>query len=139
MPRNNKIRVALDTNLWISYLISKRLKSIDKLFKQGHLIIIFSTELLEEFIEVTSQSKFEKYFAKEDINKLLKLFNVYGELIEVTSTVKACQDPKDNFLLALSKDSELDFLITGDTDLLILKHFGKTKIITYKEFESLDL
>jgi predicted nucleic acid-binding protein len=44
------------------------------------------------------------------------------------------RDAKDNYLLALAKDSQADFLITGDQDLLILQQFGITKIVTYQQF-----
>jgi len=35
----------------------------------------------------------------------------------------------------LAKDGDADYLITGDNDLLVLKEFGKTKIVTLREFE----
>jgi uncharacterized protein len=57
-----------------------------------------------------------------------------GEVIESQSIVSACRDPKDNYLLALAKDSNADFLITGDQDLLILENFDLTKIVTYQDF-----
>jgi len=44
---------------------------------------------------------------------------------------------KDNFLLALARDGNADYLITGDKDLRDMKVFEKTKIVTLNEFESL--
>jgi predicted nucleic acid-binding protein len=38
--------------------------------------------------------------------------------------------------LALAKDSEADYLITGDGDLLILENFAGTAILTYQDFIS---
>jgi len=84
MPENVKIRAILDTNLWISYLISNDIAQIDKLFERDELVLIFSQELLEEFIEVANRPKFRKYFKLEDIEELLELFDVYGETIAVT-------------------------------------------------------
>ncbi len=55
--------------------------------------------------------------------------------IDVTSEVTVCRDPKDNFLLALSKDGKASHLITGDKDLLTLKKFGKTKIVSMGGFK----
>ncbi len=130
-----KIRAILDTNLWISYLISKELSKIDVLFERDELIILFSNELLEEFIEVASRPQFRKYFALVDIEELLELFDVYGEVVGVTATVDACRDPKDNFLLALAKNGNADFLITGDADLLDLENFEGTEILRYSDFE----
>lgn len=131
----NNIRVILDTNLWISYLISKRLKKIDELFEEDRIALIFSQELLEEFIAVASRPKFSRYFSKENVEELLEHFDYFGELIEVTSSVSVCRDEKDNFLLALAKDGKVDYLVTGDKDLLVLKSFERTKIMTYSDFE----
>lgn len=133
------MRIILDTNLWISYLISKRLQSIDQLFAQSAVRLIFSRELLEEFITVARRPKFSKYFNRMDIDNLLVLFESYGELVDVHSVVDACRDAKDNFLLALAKDSNADYLVTGDEDLLALSYFAQTRIINYADFERICL
>ena len=54
--------------------------------------------------------------------------------IETKSTVSICRDPKDNFLLALAKDAGADYLITRDEDLLTIKQFEKTIILTLEDF-----
>ena len=130
--RNKKI--ILDTNLWISFLISKKFSQIDKLIENKKIILIFSNELLEEFIDVVSRPKFKKYFSKKDIEKILEYFDQFGELVKVKSDIKICRDEKDNFLLNLSVDSKADYLITGDKDLLILEKIEDTKIKTFSEF-----
>jgi len=135
MPRNTPLRVILDTNLWISYLISKRLRKIDALFEENGVTLIFSDELMEEFLEVAQRPKFGKYFTSADLENLLALFDVYGEWVQVVSSVDLCRDAKDNFLLALAKDGKADYLITGDQDLLIIKKFEDTDILIYAEFE----
>ena len=58
-----------------------------------------------------------------------------GTIIQVSSVVEICRDAKDNFLLALAKDSQADYLITVDADLLVIKKFEHTEIVTYTEFE----
>jgi putative PIN family toxin of toxin-antitoxin system len=135
MPKGTKIRVILDTNLWISFLISKRLRVINNLFNRESVTLIFSRELLDEFIEVAQRPKFKKYFSITDLERLLTLFDTYGELVTVSSTVDLCRDEKDNFLLALAKDSRANYLITGDEDLLIIKKFEDTEIVSYTQFE----
>jgi putative PIN family toxin of toxin-antitoxin system len=94
-------RIILDTNLWISFLISKNLTEIDNLVQTKDTTLIFSNESLEEFIEVVKRPKFEKYFSKKDIEKLLDIFDQFAELIKVKSEIDICRDPKDNFLLNL--------------------------------------
>lgn len=129
-------RVVLDTNLWISFLISKRQKELDVLLESGAVTLIFSQELLEEFLEVSERSKFKRFFKKSDIKTLLSQIETFGELIKVESKISECRDPKDNFLLSLSIDSKADFLVTGDSDLLVLGKIEKTKIVSWTEFIS---
>lgn len=133
MPASQLIRAILDTNLWISYLISKRLGMIDDLFERNELVLLFSEELLEEFVEVAGRPKFKSYFRDEDVDKPLGLFDDFGEIVDVTSKVDLCRDPKDNFLLSLAKDGAADYLVTGDPDLLVIGKFENTEILTYSE------
>ena len=127
-------KIILDTNLWISFLITNRFTEIDDLISEGKIRLIFSNELIEEFLFVAQRPKFKKYFTKDKIEDLLKLFDNYGKLIKVSTKVNECRDFKDNFLLNLAIDSKSDYLITGDSDLLILKKIKKTKIINWTDF-----
>jgi putative PIN family toxin of toxin-antitoxin system len=119
-------RVILDTNLWISFLISKNYRSLDTHLLQGKVTLLFSEELLSEFLAVTQRPKFVKYFSDKDVAKLLEMMDNFGEVVEVTSELKLCRDEKDNFLLNLALDSQADFLVSGDSDLLILEQVEKT-------------
>ncbi|GGZ64977.1 putative toxin-antitoxin system toxin component, PIN family [Mesonia mobilis] len=127
-------KIILDTNLWISFLISKKFNQIDKLIENKEITIIFSDELIEEFIDVVSRPKFKKYFSKKDIKKVLEYFDQFGELTNVKSNIQICRDEKDNFLLNLSVDSDADYLISGDKDLLVLEKIEETKIMTFADF-----
>jgi putative PIN family toxin of toxin-antitoxin system len=97
--------------------------------------LVFSAELLLEFLDVVKRPKLKKYFAKTDIENLLEIIEEYAVFIEVTSVVDSCRDKKDNFLLALAKDSSANYLITGDNDLLEIKKFEETEIITITEYK----
>jgi putative PIN family toxin of toxin-antitoxin system len=127
-------RVILDTNLWISFLISKNYRSLDTHLLQGKVTLLFSEELLSEFLAVTQRPKFVKYFSDKDVAKLLEMMDNFGEVGEVTSELKLCRDEKDNLLLNLALDSQADFLVSGDSDLLILEQVEKTQILTFSEF-----
>ena len=127
-------RLVIDTNLWISFLITKNYKKLDARIKRTKVKILFSLELMEELLTVVSRPKFKKYFDKEDIEQLLNLVDFYGEMVDVKSDLKICRDVKDNFLLSLSKDGKADFLLTGDHDLLALRKIDKTKIISISEY-----
>ena len=127
-------KVILDTNLWISFLISKRQDEIDDLIYNEQIKLIFSKELIEEFLTIAKRPKFQKYFTNESIHELLRLFDKYGKLVNVAIEIKECRDDKDNFLLNLAVESKADYLVTGDTDLLVLRNIHKTKIINWGDF-----
>ena len=131
-----KLKVVIDTNLWISFLISKKYDALDKLFALDYITLIFSEELLEEFVEVAKRPKFQKYFSNTDLIILLSQIYTKAEFIDVQSDVIICRDEKDNFLLSLAKDGKANYLVSGDKDLLEIQKFEKTKIVTISEFLS---
>jgi putative PIN family toxin of toxin-antitoxin system len=133
MP-NKAIRIVLDTNLWISFLIKNDYSALTSLLLSEQVILVFSTELMAEFIEVTQRAKFKKYFSEQNVIALTEVIDEYSEFTEVTTNITLCRDAKDNFLLSLAVDGNVDYLLTGDTDLLILNHQGKTKIIIISDF-----
>ena len=134
MDNKPPIKVIIDTNLWISFLIGKQLASLKYLLIEKTLVPIFSPQLLNEINLVTKRPKLQKHFPQSKVQELLELVNIIGLCIETKSKINICRDAKDNYLLALAKDSQADFLITGDQDLLILQQFGITKIVTYQQF-----
>ena len=129
MPKkSNPLKIIIDTNLWVSFVISKKLSLLDPLLLTGKARLLFSTELLDEIELTISKPKLKRFFGTNGIDEMLTEFDPFIDLIEVDSMVTICRDPKDNFLLALAKDGKADILLTGDKDLLKLKKFGKTKI-----------
>jgi len=129
-----KDRIIIDTNSWLSFLITKEYSSLDKILSDKLIILLYSQELIDEFISVAQRPKFKRYFSSGDLQDILLKMSARAHFIEVTSTVEVCRDPKDNFLLALAKDGKTSHLMTGDKDLLLLKKFGKTRIISLAEY-----
>ena len=127
-------RVIIDTNLWISFLITKDFTKLDEIILSRHCILIFSKELLTEFLDVIKRPKLRRFFTSEDIENLLETIEEYADFIEVNTQVNDCRDPKDNFLLSLSIDGKADYLLTGDKELLDLIKYRKTTILTISQF-----
>jgi putative PIN family toxin of toxin-antitoxin system len=127
-------KVILDTNLWISFLITKNFEAIDHLVDKGYIVLIFSEESLEEFVTVARRPKISKYFPELAIDEILSLFHKYGKLVNVVSDITDCRDQKDNFLLNLAIDTNADYLVIGDSDLLILKQIKNTRVIKWNDF-----
>jgi putative PIN family toxin of toxin-antitoxin system len=129
-----KNRVIIDTNLWISFLLSRNFPKLDQIILDKSTILLFSHELLEEFIDVAVRPKFRKFFSPEDLLILLNHIENNCEFVKIVSEISICRDSKDNFLLALAKDGHATYLITGDKDLTSIGKFEDTKIISIAEF-----
>lgn len=132
--KNKSLKVILDTNLWISFLITKNYAQLDEILFEKKCTLVFSEELLEEFLTVIKRPKFRRFFSNEDTENIFETIQEFAEFVKVKNKVSVCRDEKDNFLLSLSKDSKTDFLITGDKDLLDLENFESTKIVTISDF-----
>lgn len=135
--KGRDIKVIFDTNIWISFLIGKRLSSIKDLISNGSLTIVTTDKLLDEIKEVTSRPKLKKYFPKSSVDELIEFLQVIGQNISIKSKHKASPDPKDNFLLDLIDYSKADYLIMGDKELLKLNPFLTAEITTPASFEKL--
>ena len=72
MKQENEIRIIIDTNLWISFLIGRKLSRLLELFSYPEFQLVISTELIEEICDVFSRPKLAKYYSSENINMLLK-------------------------------------------------------------------
>ena len=55
----------------------------------------------------------------------------------ISSIISLCRDSDDDLILACAKDAAVDYLVTGDEDLLILKSYEAISIIKPREFEKL--
>ena len=132
--RNKVSRIIIDTNLWISFLITKDFTKLDEIIFSRQGVLIFSQELLDEFIAVAKRPKFRRFFSPDDIEEILETIDEYADFVKVETKTEVCRDPKDNFLLSLSIDGNAGYLLTGDKDLLELSRFGETTILTITDF-----
>ena len=133
----NNHKIIIDTNLWVSFLLTKNYNFIDEWLDSGVATLVFSQELLNELLGVIARPKLKSFFATRTLESLLRLIEEKSLFYKVTAVVSACRDEKDNFLLALAKESQADYLLTGDKDLLVLKKFEQTHIITIATYKDI--
>lgn len=137
MEQVRTIRVVVDTNVWISFLIGKRLRSLLKLVADRSVTLVFAPQLIREIETVTSRPSLSKYFASNDVRAMIKLLKQIGEEYLVEPINNFEPDPKDSFLLDLLSASAADYLVTGDKALLRYRTFESTLIISPSEFEKI--
>lgn len=133
--KSKSVKVIFDTNVWISFLIGKRLAKLKHHISNGNITIITTEQLLLEINFVTSREKLKKYFPKESVNELIELIETIAVQVQIKPKHFINRDPKDNFLLDLIDFSKADYLVTGDKDLLKHNPFKTAEILTPAEFE----
>ena len=138
MAKKKHLKIILDTNWYVSASINRtsRRRLYDLLINEN-LTIFYSRELLAEYESVISRKKFEKYIRQEQVSRFIGLVLIRLRPVEIKTLVRLSRDAKDNFLLSMSIDCGANYLVTGDPDLLVLKEFGKTKILSMTEFSKL--
>ena len=133
MPASQQ-RVVIDTNIFISFLINGNFSKLNKIILEDKAILILSSELINELLEVLNRPKFKKIISSKDKELLMSFFENHGELVKVRTKLTLSRDSKDDFLLALAIDGNASHLITGDEDLLVLKKVKKTRIVSIKKY-----
>ena len=134
-----KYRIIIDTNLWISLLIGKRVSDLCGLCNSDVVDVYICDELQEEFTRIASREKIKKYATDERVIQTLDLMKASCILIPVREGVvsSGLRDVNDWYLLALAETIPADYILTGDNDLLSLRSHRQTEIVTYKEFEAM--
>jgi putative PIN family toxin of toxin-antitoxin system len=130
-------KLILDTNWWISFIISKNSGGLPDFFF-GNILFCFSAELAVEIRSVLQYDRIVNRINSQNLEAYLFFEQNIARFFNVVNDVTICRDKKDNFLLALSTTADEDFLITNDEDLLVLQRYGSTQILTLKEFAALN-
>jgi putative PIN family toxin of toxin-antitoxin system len=132
------MRAVIDTGVLVSGLIRRTGTpgEILRLLRDGRFSVIFSTPILVEVIEVLGRPAFRSkyHILPDDINALVNLIRLRGELVMIEGQVTACRDPKDNKFLEAARSGQVDAIVSGDADLLDLVMFDGIPILRPAEF-----
>ena len=134
MP-TNKIRVIVDTNLWISSLIGRQLSSLREILSYPSIDLIMTERLKQEVLLVARRPKFARYFHPEDVDQLQEWMEQNMTNVPLGEVPSRCRDPKDDYLLELAIQAKAVYLVSGDSDLLEMGSIGDCRIMTVKQFE----
>ena len=130
------VRLVVDVNVLISSLMGGELAGLSAAFADARFHVCTTNEQLAELLEVVERPKFRKYFTLAEGRAFFADFCLIAESTSVKAPYEpVSRDPKDDYLLALAKAAKADLLITGDEDLLVLKKYGKTRILKPSVFK----
>lgn len=125
--------IIVDTNVFIGALLkSKNCAKILEGIKRNEFNLVISEKLIEEILLVVEKDKFE--FAESEKAELKELLIEKSIPVVSKEKIPICRDPKDSIILECATTGKVDFIVTGDNDLLTLKSFRNIPIITPKKF-----
>lgn len=121
--------------MYISALLlpeSKPRRAVDTVVRQGKDLLSFAA--LAELYGVLSRKQLRQYLDENDVRTFLAALTPEAEWIELTTTITACRDPKDNKFLERGIDGSSTRIITVDSDLLALHPFQEIAIVSPELF-----
>jgi uncharacterized protein len=134
----NIIKVIFDNNSWISFCQKGRLTLIGTFFTNPRIKIYACQNLIDEFEDVTSRTHLQKYLIPERVEQARIAVNAFSHPFQMPLAAKQIsRDPKDDYFLYFAEQYNLDFIVTGDKDLLVLETHGQTQIISFSKFLSI--
>lgn len=135
------MKVIIDTNLWISFLIGHQTGLVRRMLTDMRFDVYVCRQLIEEIRDVASRGKIRRYVSTTDVEDLLAIINAFCQftIIETEVAPTAIRDPKDLYLLALADTIGADCIVSGDADLTDLGQHSQTKIMKLTDFKAMML
>ena len=128
------MRAVIDTNVLLSGLLWRGPPhALLEHVRAGTLAIVSSPVLLAELADVIGRSKFDAILNRTDTSRERSLAEVrrLAEVLDPPPLPQpVCRDPDDDQVLALALAAQVDLIVSGDDDLLVLQVFEGIPIVT---------
>ena len=128
------MQAVFDTNVLVSALFwHGPSHALLEQVRNGSIASITSPALLGELAGVIGRAKFDAILARSSTSRdqALAQLRQLAEVVEPPPlTLPICRDPDDDAVLALALAAKVDWIVSGDDDLLVLQTFQGIDIIT---------
>jgi putative PIN family toxin of toxin-antitoxin system len=131
----NDVRIVVDTNILVSgVLIAASVPNfaVKKAREAG--ILIFSGATFDELSRVIFRPKFDRYVSIDTRIEFIARLQEESTQVTIEERITVCRDPKDNQFIEVAVNSNANWIITGDQDLLVLRSFRDVNIISPAQF-----
>lgn len=138
------MRVFVDTNIYISYLLSSHADSFvlllfDKI-ESDEITLLTCAPLLDELEHTVRRKPYLlNAITEATLTRFIELLKIISEDVPFISAEipQITRDPKDDFLIAYAILGKADYLVSVDKDLLVLEQVGQVKIVHSGEFRAI--
>ena len=128
------MRIVIDSNIFISsFFWGGKPREIFERVVNGFDELYITDEIINEIQRVMNSNKFT--VNSNDIKDYIYIIEKYSKKIVSRDNKKSIsRDIDDDKILQCGIDGNVDYIITGDNDLLVLNEYNKIKIIKPKEY-----
>lgn len=133
------VRAVLDTNVLVSGLLSEHGPSHQILdaWLEGRYTLVTSLYLVDELAHVLSYPRIAERLHLDEkevaaiLGALLSQAQVAPGRLRLPGVTR---DPKDDAVVACGREGEVDYIVSGDQDLLVLGEHEDIQIVTARQF-----
>lgn len=128
------MRVLLDTNVLISAILFRGLpRSLLGRAIRGELDLVMSPVLLDELERILT----DRFQVPSELARLARSeLEILADVVVPDDVPAISRDPDDDQVLAAAVVGDVEAIVTGDRDLLVLETHRGIAILTPAEFES---
>ncbi len=132
-------RVVLDANVLVSAVIAQgpSYRIVARWLEQGSIEVVVCPTLLAEVDDVLGRTRIRSRISPVVAERFLATLRRVAVVVDdPDSGVVRTRDPNDDYLVALASEHSVDFIVTGDKDLLEWPD-QRPPVITPSAFDSL--
>jgi putative PIN family toxin of toxin-antitoxin system len=128
------MKIVIDTNVFVSsFFWGGHPREVFERVINGFDELYITDEILKEIMSVMSSKKFD--VNKNEIEDYIRIIEKYSKNIVSKNIPKPIsRDKSDDKILQCGLDGNVDYIVTGDNDLLVLKEHKTIKIISPKDY-----
>jgi len=126
------VRVVFDSNIYISALAisgSTAEKAIIRIL-EGTDTLLISKPILDEVLSTLAR-KFSR--DPEALSQVAVTLTDMAELVKPQNTIRVLKDDPDNRILECANAGHADLVVTGDKEMLRLKKYRSTRLVSFRE------
>ncbi|MFZ4656769.1 MAG: putative toxin-antitoxin system toxin component, PIN family [Caldilineaceae bacterium] len=128
------IRIVIDTNIFVRYLIrpSAAIKELLEVrWLSDQVQVVTAPELVAELTEVLQRPKILAYIQPQEAQVISETIRRKAELLPPLGTVPPyTRDPKDDKFVACAIIGNAQYLVSVDEDILVLQQVGSVQMVT---------
>jgi putative PIN family toxin of toxin-antitoxin system len=127
------VRVVFDTNIFISAFVFPGGQAEQAILKvlEGNDHLLISKDIIDEVLTVLAR-KFNRN--AEALAHTAVFLSEIAEMVKPSVKIKVLKEPPDNRILECAVYGRADIIVTGDKEMLNLKHYQGVKILSLREY-----